>query len=49
VWVNPVQLVTDQVGIVDAWVGDGIAQAVDLYDPISALEHVLVRARPYPR
>jgi hypothetical protein len=32
VWVNRVQLVADQVGIVDAWVGDGIDEAVDLYD-----------------
>ena len=31
VWVNRVQLVADQVGIVDAWVGDGITEATDLY------------------
>ncbi len=32
VWVNRVQLVADRVGIVDAWVGDGIAEAIDLYE-----------------
>jgi len=32
VWVNRVQLVADQVGIVDAWIGDGIADAIDLYE-----------------
>lgn len=32
VWLNRVQLVADQVGVVDAWVGDGIAEAVDLYE-----------------
>lgn len=32
VWVNRVQLVADRVGIVDSWVGDGITEAVDLYD-----------------
>jgi hypothetical protein len=31
VWVNRVQLVADRVGIVDAWVGDGITEAADLY------------------
>jgi hypothetical protein len=32
VWVNRVQLVADRVGIVDSWVGDGITEAIDLYD-----------------
>ena len=32
VWVNRLQLVADQVGIVDAWIGDGIADAIDLYE-----------------
>jgi hypothetical protein len=32
VWVNRVQLVAGRVGIVDAWVGDGIAEATDLYE-----------------
>jgi hypothetical protein len=32
VWVNRVQLVADRVGMVDAWVGDGITEAIDLYD-----------------
>jgi len=31
VWVNRVQLVADRVGIVDAWVDEGIAEAADLY------------------
>jgi hypothetical protein len=31
VWVNRVQLVADQVGIVDAWVGEGVSEAIDLY------------------
>ncbi len=31
-WLNRVQLVADQVGIVDAWLGDGIAEAVSLYE-----------------
>jgi hypothetical protein len=31
VWVNRVQLVADRVAIVDAWVGDGITEASDLY------------------
>ena len=31
VWVNRVQLVADQVGIVDAWIGEGITEAADLY------------------
>ena len=32
VWVNRVQLVAGRVGIVDAWVGDGITEATDLYE-----------------
>ena len=32
------QVVADQVGFVDAWVGDGIAEAVELYE--KALERV---------
>jgi hypothetical protein len=31
-WLNRGQLVADQVGIVDAWLGDGIAEAVALYE-----------------
>lgn len=31
-WLQRVQLVADQVGFVDAWVGDGIADAVQLYE-----------------
>ncbi|MGE2834330.1 hypothetical protein [Mycobacterium sp. SMC-4] len=31
-WLTRVQLVADQVGVVDAWVGDGIAEAVGLYE-----------------
>jgi hypothetical protein len=31
-WLNRVQLVADQVGVVDAWLGDGIAEAVSLYE-----------------
>lgn len=31
VWVNRVQLVADRVGIVDAWVDEGITEAADLY------------------
>ena len=42
VWVNRVQLVADRVGIVDAWVGDGIAEASDLY------EQALRKAGLYP-
>lgn len=30
-WVNRVQIVADRVAIVDAWVGDGIDEATDLY------------------
>lgn len=32
VWLNHVQLVADHVGMVDAWVNDGLAEATDLYD-----------------
>ncbi|MFL6088385.1 MAG: hypothetical protein ACJ74F_35520 [Mycobacterium sp.] len=32
VWVNRVQLVADRVGLVDAWVGDGLTEAIDLYE-----------------
>jgi hypothetical protein len=32
VWVNRVQLVADRVGIVDAWVGEGLTEATDLYE-----------------
>jgi len=42
VWVNRVQLVADRVGVVDAWVGDGIAEASDLY------EQALRKAGLYP-
>jgi hypothetical protein len=42
VWVNRVQLVADRVGFVDAWVGDGIAEATDLY------EQALRKAGLYP-
>ena len=31
-WLNRVQLVADRVGIVGAWLGDGIAAAVALYE-----------------
>jgi hypothetical protein len=31
-WVNQVQLVADQVGIVDAWVNDGLGEAIRLYE-----------------
>lgn len=31
-WVTRVQLVADRVGMVDAWVNDGLAEAIDLYD-----------------
>ncbi|HET6733010.1 hypothetical protein [Mycobacterium sp.] len=30
-WVTQVQLVADRVGIVDAWVNDGLGDAIDLY------------------
>lgn len=32
VWVNGVQLVAGRVGIVDAWVDEGLAEATDLYE-----------------
>jgi hypothetical protein len=32
VWLNRVQLVADRVGAVDAWVDDGLAEAIDLYE-----------------
>jgi hypothetical protein len=31
-WVTQVQLVADKVGIVDAWVNEGISEAIDLYE-----------------
>jgi hypothetical protein len=31
-WVSQVQLVADKVGIVDAWVNDGLGEATDLYE-----------------
>jgi hypothetical protein len=31
-WVNVVQLVADKVGVVDAWVDQGIPEALSLYD-----------------
>jgi hypothetical protein len=31
-WVTQVQLVADRVGIVDAWVNDGLDEAIGLYD-----------------
>ena len=31
-WVTQVQLVADRVGIVDAWVNDGLSEAIGLYD-----------------
>lgn len=31
-WVMQVQLVADKVGIVEAWVGDGLAEAFGLYE-----------------
>ncbi|MGV0641878.1 hypothetical protein [Mycolicibacterium sp. XJ879] len=32
VWLNQAQLVADRVGIVDAWVNDGLTEATDLYE-----------------
>jgi hypothetical protein len=32
VWVNRVQLVVDRVGIVDAWVDEGLTEATGLYE-----------------
>jgi hypothetical protein len=31
-WVNQVQLVADRVGIVEAWVNDGLGEAIGLYE-----------------
>ena len=31
VWLNRAQLVADRVGVVDAWVGEGLTEATDLY------------------
>jgi hypothetical protein len=31
-WSTRIQLVADRVGMVDAWVNDGLAEAIDLYD-----------------
>lgn len=31
-WVTQIQLAVDRVGIVDAWVHDGLDEAIDLYD-----------------
>ena len=31
-WVMQIQLVADRVGIVDAWVNDGLGEAFDLYE-----------------
>ena len=31
-WVTQVQLVADKVGIVDAWVNQGVTEAIDLYE-----------------
>jgi hypothetical protein len=31
-WVTQVQLVADRVGIVDAWVNDGLTEAIGLYE-----------------
>jgi hypothetical protein len=32
VWINRVQLVADRVGIVDAWVDEGLTEATGLYE-----------------
>lgn len=32
VWVTQVQLVADKVGVVDAWVNDGLSEAIALYE-----------------
>jgi uncharacterized protein (DUF2164 family) len=37
-WVTQVQLVADKVGIVDAWVNQGLTEAIDLYE--GALERL---------
>ncbi|ULE31977.1 hypothetical protein [Mycobacterium sp. IDR2000157661] len=31
-WVNQVQMVADRVGMVDAWVNDGLGEAIGLYE-----------------
>jgi hypothetical protein len=31
-WVNHVQMVADKFGVVDAWVGDGLSEAIGLYE-----------------
>jgi hypothetical protein len=31
-WVNHIQLVADRVGMVDAWVNDGLSEAIGLYE-----------------
>ena len=31
-WVTQVQLVADRVGMVDAWAGDGLGEAISLYE-----------------
>jgi hypothetical protein len=31
-WTNHIQLVADRVGMVDAWVNEGLGEAMDLYD-----------------
>lgn len=31
-WMTQVQLVADRVGVVEAWVGDGLAEAISLYE-----------------
>lgn len=31
-WINQIQLVADRVGVVDAWVNDGLAEAISLYE-----------------
>ncbi|CAN3130916.1 hypothetical protein ACNUDN_23595 [Mycobacterium sp. smrl_JER01] len=37
-WLTRVQMVADQVGVADAWLGEGIAEAVSLYE--KALENL---------
>ena len=37
-WVTQIQLVADKVGIVDAWVNQGLPDAIDLYE--EALERL---------
>jgi hypothetical protein len=39
-WVNQIQLVADRVGMVDAWVDQGIDEAIGLYqDALQRLDH----------